>query len=117
MTGQESIPIIEYGVSANPLATFISVVAVGPIVEEILFRGLIYGALEGRLGVAGSIFVTSVMFALVHLQVLHFIPIFLVGVVLGWARWKTGSLGLPMLVHVLNNGFALLLLRFFERGA
>ena len=50
-------------------------------------------------------------------QVVHLIPIFGIGLVLGWARWKTGSLGLPILIHVLNNGCSLLILRFFEQSA
>jgi membrane protease YdiL (CAAX protease family) len=36
--------------------------------------------------------------------------------VLGWARWKANSLGLPILIHVLNNGVALILLKFFEKS-
>jgi membrane protease YdiL (CAAX protease family) len=85
-------------------------------VEEILFRGLIYGALERRLRVSGAILVSSLLFALVHLQVVYFIPIFCLGLVLGWARWKANSLGLPILIHVLNNGVALILLKFFEKS-
>ena len=116
VTIQEAIPLVKYALVANPLAAFLSVVIVGPVVEEILFRGLIYGALEKRLRVFGAILVSSFLFALVHLQVVYFIPIFCLGLVLGWARWKANSLGLPILIHVLNNGVALLLLRFFEKS-
>src|ERR1017187_3234899 len=115
VTIQEAIPLVKYALIANPLAAFLSVVIVGPIVEEILFRGLIYGALEKRLRVTGAILVSSLFFALVHLQVVYFIPIFCLGLVLGWARWKANSLGLPILIHVLNNGVALILLKFFEK--
>ena len=89
----------------------------GPIVEEILFRGLIYGALEKRLRVGGAIFVSSLVFALVHFDLVHSPHVFAISVVLGWARWKTGSLGLPILIHVLNNGFSLFVLKFFAAGA
>jgi membrane protease YdiL (CAAX protease family) len=102
--------------SANPATAFLSIVIIGPIAEEIIFRGLIHGALEKWLGVAGAILVSSFIFASVHLQVIHFISIFCLGIVLSWARWKSGSLGLPILLHVLNNGVALLLLKFFERS-
>ncbi len=116
VTIQEAIPLVKYALIANPLAAFSSVVIVGPIVEEILFRGLIYGALEKRLRVFGAIVISSFLFALVHLQVVYFIPIFCLGLVLGWARWKANSLGLPILIHVLNNGVALLFLKFFEKS-
>ena len=86
------------------------------MVEEILFRGLIYGALEKRLRVSGAMVISSLLFALVHLQVVYFIPIFCLGMVLGWARWKTNSLGLPILIHILNNGVALIVLKFFEKS-
>jgi membrane protease YdiL (CAAX protease family) len=33
----------------------------------------------------------------------------------GWARWKTGSLGLPMLLHILNNGLSLVWLTYVEK--
>ena len=115
VTIQEAIPLIKYALIANPVAAFLSVVIVGPVVEEILFRGLIYGALEKRLRVFGAILVSSLLFAAVHLQVVYFIPIFCLGLVLGWARCKANSLGLPILIHVLNNGVALILLKFFEK--
>jgi len=114
-TIQQAIPLIKYALVANPLAAFSAVVIVGPMVEEILFRGLIYGALEKRLRVSGAFVISSFLFALVHLQVVYFIPIFCLGMVLGWARWKTNSLGLPILIHILNNGIALIALKFFDK--
>jgi membrane protease YdiL (CAAX protease family)/Flp pilus assembly protein TadD len=115
--GQEAIPFIKYALNANPVTAFLSVVIVGPLVEEILFRGLIYGAWERRLKAGGAIVVSSLMFALVHFQLVYFIPIFCLGTVLGWARWKTGSLGLPMMIHVFNNGCFLVILRLSGKGA
>jgi tetratricopeptide (TPR) repeat protein/membrane protease YdiL (CAAX protease family) len=116
MTAQEIIPIIQYALRANPVTAVLCVVVVAPVAEEVLFRGLIYGALEGRVRIVGAILGSAFIFALVHLQVVHFAPILFLGVVLGWARWKTGSLGLPILLHILNNGFALLVLKYFEKG-
>jgi tetratricopeptide (TPR) repeat protein len=116
LTAQEIIPIIQYALRANPVTAVLCVVVVAPIAEEIIFRGLIYGALENWLRVVGAILGSAFIFAMVHFQFVHFAPIFLLGVVLGWTRWKTGSLGLPILLHVLNNGLALLILKFFEKG-
>jgi tetratricopeptide (TPR) repeat protein len=115
MAAQDTIPFIKHALSGNPLAASLSIVVIGPMAEEIIFRGLMYGALEKRLRVSGAILASSLVFALVHLQAMYVVPIFLLGMVLGWARWKTGSLGLPILLHVLNNGVALLLLRSFEK--
>jgi tetratricopeptide (TPR) repeat protein len=115
VTVQEIIPLIKYAVSASPVAAILAIVIVGPIAEEIIFRGLIYGALERRVHVLGAMLISSFLFALAHLQVTHFIPIFCLGIALNWARWKSGSLGLPIVLHVLNNGVALIVLRFFEK--
>jgi tetratricopeptide (TPR) repeat protein len=113
---QEIVPLIKYALSANPLEVFVTVVIIAPIAEEILFRGLIYGALEKRFKVSGAIVISSAVFAAAHLQVAYLLPIFCLGVVLGWARWKTGSLGLPILLHILNNGIALFVLKFFGKS-
>jgi tetratricopeptide (TPR) repeat protein len=115
-TIQQAVPLIKYALNTNPLAAFLSIVVVAPIVEEILFRGLIYGSLEKRLRVSGALVISSLLFALVHLQVVYFIPIFCLGMVLGWARGKANSLGLPIVLHILNNGLALILLKFFEKS-
>jgi tetratricopeptide (TPR) repeat protein len=116
VTVQETIPLIKYALSASPVAAILAIVIVGPIAEEIIFRGLIYGSLEKRLRVFGAMLISSFLFALAHLQVTHFIPIFCLGMALNWARWKSGSLGLPILLHVLNNGVALLLLKLLGQS-
>ncbi|HTS16816.1 MAG TPA: tetratricopeptide repeat protein [Verrucomicrobiae bacterium] len=113
---QDIVPIIRFGLDTNPMATVVSVVIMAPICEEIIFRGLLYGALEGRIGIAGAILVSAFVFALVHLQITYFVALLCVGVVLGWARWKTGSLGLPIVLHIVNNGVALLVMKFLEKG-
>src|SRR5262249_1917645 len=71
--------------------------------EELLFRGLLYrGLAASRIGIVGAIVVTSVMFAAFHFQLWfsnhdwwHWMSatrIFLVGLLLGWLRARTGSL-------------------------
>ncbi len=113
---QEVELLIKSALKGDPLLAFLSVVILGPVVEEILVRGLLYGALERRLPTGGTIIVTSLVFALYHFQMVFFIPLFGVGVLLGWARAKTGSIGLPILIHVLNNGLSLLLVKLVENG-
>ncbi|MEJ0089689.1 MAG: tetratricopeptide repeat protein [Limisphaerales bacterium] len=114
---QETMPLIKEALAANPLMAILAIVIVGPMVEEILFRGLIYGALQRRLRVTGTILASSLLFALVHLQVIGFIPLFCFGLLLGWCRWKTESVGLSMLIHGLNNGFSVVLVKYFENGS
>ena len=107
-----SIPLIQKALHTNPLIAWLAVPLVLPMVEEILFRGLFYGAFEKRWGVRGAILGSAFVFACIHLQVVGFVYIFCIGVILAWARWRSGSLGLPIAIHGLNNATALLLLTF-----
>jgi tetratricopeptide (TPR) repeat protein len=90
--------------------TFVAVAFVGPAVEEILFRGLLFGAIENWLSSSWTIVLTAMVFSLIHLQAIYFAPIFVIGLVLGWARHKSGGLTLPFLLHSITNCAALLFL-------
>jgi uncharacterized protein len=84
-------------------------VLVGPISEELLFRGFAYGGLApSRIGPIGAILVTSTIWAMVHVQYAWPIvgQIFVYGLVLGVARWRSGSLWPPLVMHVLINLYA-----------
>jgi uncharacterized protein len=76
----------------------------GPIVEEIFFRGLLFGALRKRgVNAAWTIIITAVVFAGFHLEPTRLLVLLPTGLVLGWVRWKTGSTGASMLTHGLIN--------------
>jgi membrane protease YdiL (CAAX protease family) len=78
-----------------------------PIGEEVFFRGFIYGTLR-RWGWVWAVILSSVLFAAVHLQVVHFLPILLLGVVLAVLYQRTGSLVASIAVHGVNNLIAAL---------
>lgn len=85
------------------------VAVVLPITEEILFRGYLFDALKQRYPDALVVIVTAFAFALVHFQGLYFAPLFGFGLIQGWIKLRTGSLRLPILLHLLNNGLFLAL--------
>jgi uncharacterized protein len=109
---QHSSPLIQKALQTNPVIAWLAVPLVIPVVEEILFRGLFYGAFEKRWGIRGAILSSALVFACVHLQLVEFLYLFCIGVILGWTRWRCGSLGLPIAIHGLNNAVALLALTF-----
>ena len=78
-----------------------------PVGEEVFFRGLLYGALRWW-SPAGAAAVSALYFAAVHQQVVHFLPIFLLGVILAVLYQRTGSLVGPAMVHGVNNLVAVL---------
>jgi len=85
---------------------FAALVMVGaPVVEELFFRGLFFGALRKRgVGAVLTIVITAVVFAGFHLEPLRFLVLLPTGLVLGWVRWRTGSTGAAMLTHGIVNG-------------
>ncbi len=94
------------------LLIFISVI--GPICEEIFFRGFIYKFLRSKLGITSGILLTSVIFSFLHLTPVGFIPIFVLSIMLSYIYEKTGSLVAPITAHVLHNSmisFFMLILR------
>jgi len=109
---QRTISLIRSALQANPVTAWIGIALVIPCVEEILFRGLLFGALQKFMGVTGALLVSSLIFVCVHLQFFGFLTLFMLGLILGWARMKSGSLGLPIALHSLNNAIALAVLTF-----
>jgi hypothetical protein len=85
------------------------IAGVAPVVEELVFRGVLWSALERWLPVPAVIAITSILFAAFHLDPAQAIPLLFTGAFLGWVRWTTGSVGPAIAVHVVNNAFALLL--------
>jgi uncharacterized protein len=96
-----------------PLA--IIIVGVGPLVEELLFRGVLLAALMRRLSMTQSIAICALLFALVHLQGLHFqwyaLPsLLLLAVALCWLRLQSASLWPAVLAHSVYNLFGMIAL-------
>ena len=88
--------------------TAIFAVSLGPLMEELFFRGFLYPVLARRWGLVAAISITSVAFGLVHGMQLAFSPglvliVFLVGLVLTMVRAKTGSVGSSLVVHISYN--------------
>jgi len=90
-------------VERAPIEAVIALALVPAIVEEALFRGLLLAALIPMLGRWKAILAASFLFAGYHLDVQRFLVQGLLGVLLGWLRVRTGSLIVPILVHLGYN--------------
>lgn len=77
-----------------------------PLVEELIFRGLLYGWLAGRWGAGIAFIGSSLAFAAAHVELAHVILVLPLGLVFGWLRWRTGSLWPSLVAHMANNGLA-----------
>jgi hypothetical protein len=94
--------------------TAIFAVTVGPFMEELFFRGMLYPVLARRLGALPGIFLTALLFGLMHFVQYGrswgaVLIIFLVGVVLTSIRAATKSVASSFLAHVGYNGTLMVL--------
>jgi membrane protease YdiL (CAAX protease family) len=91
----------------------IAVVIFAPLFEELFFRGFLFeGILQSRLGAAGAIIITSVVFAILHIQYNAFgmFYIFLLGIIMGLVRWKTRRLWSTLVMHAVVNLLAVIVI-------
>ncbi|MFH1478090.1 MAG: type II CAAX endopeptidase family protein [Verrucomicrobiota bacterium] len=83
---------------------------IAPAAEEILFRGILLPLLMKRLGAGPAVILSSVLFALIHLHVPSFFPLFVLAAGLALAYIYTRSLWAPIMMHALFNGMNLAIL-------
>ncbi len=88
----------------NVLTSLIILISIiGPITEEMFFRGLAYSALKRRLGAVFAGLVSASVFALLHANIVGFFPILGLGLLLTYLYEKSGSLIPSITVHMLHN--------------
>ena len=97
--------------AAPLLASALRVLAVGvlgPIAEELIFRGWFFGLLDKRIGVAATILVTAIGWTALHYSYSWGVMgvILVDGLLLGLARWTSRSVYPPILMHILYNLYA-----------
>ena len=91
------------------------VVAITPaLCEEAVFRGVILSGFR-RMGPWAAILISAVLFGLAHASVYRMLPTFALGVILGYAVWRTGSIYCSILIHALNNGLIATLVHYLAR--
>ena len=81
----------------------VSLVIIAPIVEEMIFRGLLFGALAGRLGVLGSAVITALLFGAVHGDPVLFPSLAAIGFIAALAYAATGNLWVSIILHGGSN--------------
>lgn len=85
-------------------------VIVAPVVEELIFRGCIYRFLKSQINRFSAQLVSGTVFAVLHANVLSFVPLVVVGIVLARVYEKTGSMAVAIWFHAFFNAFSLLML-------
>lgn len=88
----------------------LSLVVVAPIVEEIVFRGLLFGALAARLGVLASALITALLFGAIHGDPVLFPSLVALGFIAAIAYAATGNLWVSITLHAVNNSLGAIFL-------
>ncbi len=86
------------------------------ICEELSFRGYVLGALR-TLGPTAAVVLTGLLFGALHLSIVRLIPLTLLGMLWALAVQRSGSILPGMIMHLINNGIALLLTFFVQDQA
>ncbi len=87
------------------MGSFLLIVVLAPLAEELLFRGWIFTGLRTRFSYYPALLGSAVLFALAHWEGTHLYAaaVFPVGLALGWARENTGSVRATALFHGIYN--------------
>ena len=96
----------------NGIFSFLLMVIAAPILEELLFRGVILDGLLKKYSPVKSILISSIIFGLAHLNPWQFVTAFVIGIFAGWIYYKSRSLSLTILIHASINLFGYLM-RYF----
>jgi len=91
-------------------ATLFVVAVLAPVVEELVFRGLLLGGLSRHISFGWSNVFQATAFAVGHADPPRFLFYWVMGLSAGWLVRRTGSLGPAIALHALNNAVAGLLL-------
>lgn len=85
-----------------------------PIIEETMFRGIIFGSLQTYMGKWTAAAVSAAIFSALHFQSYGFIPRFVLGMVLAYLVMKHNSIKPAVALHAVNNIVALTLVALAE---
>ena len=88
----------------------IALVVVGPILEEVIYRGLIYGKLRKKHSLITSILIVSILFGFLHGQWNVGVDVFALSVVACLMRETTGMIYAGIILHILKNAIAFYML-------
>ena len=98
----------------NWWGAFVKVAIVAPVVEELIFRGIILQGLRRNYSVFVSVFMSALLFALFHLNPWQFPSAFILGLLLGWVTVMNNNILLAIIGHSINNLMVLLSITYLK---
>lgn len=89
--------------SSNIFLSFLFIVILAPISEEIYFRGYVFNLFKQKIDLKFAFFISSILFALIHYNLPYFIGIFFIGYLLALSYKVSNSISVPILIHIIIN--------------
>jgi uncharacterized protein len=107
------------GMFSGPAGLLLAVLLIGiigPLGEEVFFRGFAYRCFRARWGRTTGMLLSAALFSLIHLHPAGLLSIFAVGCALAYLYERTGTLVAPFALHAVNNVIALLAMHYRQGG-
>jgi len=109
--GLESPSSLPAGLTETGLGlgiVFVLAVVIAPVAEETFFRGFVLAGIGRRFGNAWGVVLSALLFSVAHMQLGALLPIFILGLLLGWLYLRTRSIWPCILTHFVYNSIAML---------
>ena len=113
---QKLVLEIKKNFNNNLFFNFFLIIIVAPIIEEIVFRGLFYKTLKNFIPFVQATIISSLIFAIIHENILSLTILFLLSLYLTWIYERTNSILYSILTHSIFNFLNLLLIYIGSYG-
>nr|WP_321356707.1 type II CAAX endopeptidase family protein [uncultured Draconibacterium sp.] len=97
------------------MGAFLKVAVVAPIIEELIFRGLIFNGFRKNYNGFVAVFMSALLFSLFHLNPWQMPATFLLGLLLGWLMLRTNNILVAIIGHSINNAMVLLTVTYWQQ--
>ncbi len=102
----ESLKEMTSSLYRNPVISFVLIAVLAPLLEELLFRGVVLHGFLKNYRPSHAIIASALLFAIIHGNLAQGLGAFFIGLVIGWIYWKTQSIIPGIIIHFVNNAFA-----------
>ncbi len=117
-TGLDALNRVFLDASPLVFAVLTLIISVGPgLGEEMFFRGIILRSFRITMPAWGAVVLSSLLFAVLHMNMLQGVGVMLIGLYLGFVALSTGSVWPGVAAHTLNNLLCALFARYDSEGA
>ena len=107
---QDKVVELKRNFSENLVYNIITITMIAPIIEETIFRGLFYRSIKNLMPVSFSIIITSLIFSIIHQNILSFVILFFLSGYLTYIYERYGNIIYPIIVHSIFNSIMLFLI-------